>query len=189
MKKITLLFVGVLVSAFTFAGSPDENPKPVSGMEVVKRDDNSFKVIYKSEEASDVKIEIYDQKKTLVYHETIKKSSGFSRPYSLKGLVESEYTVRIDNGSDWMTKTVSMSKPEKLATLIALHDGKYLLAVSGKGQDKIHVRVFNEQGETIHTETTSVYGDFAKVFDMSGVKGTFTFEVSDQEGLEKTITK
>src|SRR6185295_1913190 len=166
MKKITLLFVGVLASAFTFAGGPGENPKSVSGMEVVKRDDNSFKVIYKSEEESDVKIEIYNQQKILVYHETIKSSSGFTRPYSLNGFTEGEYTVRLDNGSNWMTKTISMAKPEKLAHLISLSDGKYLLTVAGKGEDKVHVRVSNDQGETIHIETTPVYGDFAKVFDM-----------------------
>ncbi|HRI80403.1 MAG TPA: DUF3244 domain-containing protein [Cyclobacteriaceae bacterium] len=188
MKKITLLFVGVLASAFTFAGDP-EDPKSASGMEVVKRDDNSFKVIYRSEEESDVKIEVYNSQKSLVYHDTIKNSNGFTRPYSLTGFLDGEYTIRLDNGSNWMTKTISMAKPEKLAHLINLKDGKYLLTVSGKGEDEIYVRVSNEQGETIHAETTPVYGDFAQIFDMSGVKGGFTFEVSDKNGLTKTLTK
>lgn len=189
MKKIVLLFVGALSSAYTFAGSPDENPKSVSGMEVVKRDDNSFKVIYKSEEESDVKIEIYDDRKIMVYHETIKHSSGFARPFNFNALSDGDYTVRLDNGSSEMTKIISMGKPEKLAHLINLNNGKYLLTVSGKGEDKIHVKVSNDQGETIHTETTSVFGDFAEVFDMSGINGKFTFEVSDSRGLSKVINR
>jgi hypothetical protein len=156
---------------------------------VVKRGDNSFKVIYKSEEESDVMIEIFDQKKKLVYHETIRHSSGFIRPYNMNGLDDGDYVVRLNSRSNQITKTISIGKPEKLAQLINLSEGKYLLTVPGKGEGKVHVRVSNELGDTVHVETTSVYGDFAETFDMSKLKGKFTFEISDEHGLTKTISK
>lgn len=189
MKKITLVVVSVLVSAFAFAG-PDD-PKSSSGMAVLKRDESSFKLVYKSELQSDVKVQIFNDKNDMIFSETIKKSSGFLRPYNFEGLPEGEYTIKLNNGSNWMTETINFNsaKAEKLAQLIRMADGKYLLTVAGKGEDKITVRVSDKAGETVHYESTPVYGDFAMVYDLGKLNDEFSFEISDQHGLSKTLRR
>src|SRR5262245_31057192 len=101
MKKIAITLVCVLVSALTFALGEDD-PKSASGMIVVKADENSYKLIYKSEEKSDVKVQIFDEANKLVFSETIKHSDGFSRPYNFRRMDEGKYTIRLDNGSNWL---------------------------------------------------------------------------------------
>ena len=96
--------VGVLVSLLAFAERG--NPKSNSGMAVVKRNATSFKVIYKGEETSNVKVQIFDERDQLVFTETIKKSRGFARPYNFEGLAEGEYTIKINNGLSLLTETI-----------------------------------------------------------------------------------
>lgn len=191
MKKITVLFVGVLISSLTYAGGRDENPNNVSGMAVVKRDASSYKIIYKSEEASDVKVQIFDASSRLVFSETIKNSDGFSRPYNFGKLAEGEYTIKLDNGTSKLTETVDYhvqaERAERLANLTKLASGKYLLTVVGHGEDRIEVRIFDAEGKVIHRDSQAVYGDFGQVYDMSQVEGAFTFEITDKSGVSKVV--
>lgn len=192
MKKIiTVVLVGVLVSSLTYAGGRDAGPKSVSGMAVVKRDASSYKIIYKSEEASDVKVQIFDAKSKLVFSETIKHSDGFSRPYNFGNLAEGAYTFKLDNGTNWLTETVDYhvqaAKAEKLAHITRLETGKYLLSVIGRGEDRIKVSILDEQGSVIHKDSQAVYGDFAQVYDLSQVKGPFSFEITDKSGASVVL--
>ncbi len=191
MKKITLLFACVLVSAFAWAGRRDENPKGTSGMAVVKSNATSYKLIYKSELASNVKIQIFDQGNLLVFSETIRKSSGFVRPYNFEGLSEGEYTIRIDNGSNWLTETVDYhaGRIEKLAHLVPLHDGRYLLTVAGKGQDQLSIRIFDKEGEAIYSALNKVEGDFGQIYNLSHMSGPFSFEVTGSNSSSRTLIK
>ncbi len=191
MKKIILLCVGVLVSSLTFASRLDNSPKSTSGMAVLRQDENSFKLIYKSELESDVKVQILDGNNKVVFSETIKKSSGFVRPYNFGNLKEGEYTINLNNGSNSMTETFSYSRgnPEKLAQLIHLSDSKYLLTVAGHGEDLISVNIINGIGEIIHSENIPVFGDFAQVYDLGKLKGDFSFEIKDHIGATKILKR
>ena len=128
MKKISLLLAGVMVSTLALASGP-ESPKSNSGMAVVKTNATSYKLIYKGDLASNVKVKIYDGKNQLVFSETIKKSSGFARPYNFSSLADGEYTIRIDNGSKWLTETVDYrnSDAKSTAHLTSLKNGRFLL--------------------------------------------------------------
>jgi hypothetical protein len=189
MKKSYLLLAGVLVGSLAFAGGRDESPKTSSGMAVVKKGTASYKLIYKSEQASDVKVKIFNAKNDLVFSETIKNSDGFIRPYDFGKLGEGEYTIKIDNGSNWLMEKVKYeaSQPELLAHLTKLSGGKILLSVPGYGDDKLTINVLNELGETINHYTNRVSGDFAEVFDVSQVAGPVSFEISNQRGASTIL--
>lgn len=182
--------VGVLVSSLTFAGALDERPAAKSGMAVVKSN-QSYKVIYKSEEAADVKVEIFDAKNKVVFTETIKKSSGFARPYNFDGLADGEYTIRLDNGSNWITESFvhKTGHEEKLAQLIQLSNGKYLLTVAGAGDDELSVSISDDSGATIHSNKQIVSGNFAQVYDLTNLHGHFSMEVADKSGASKKFFK
>ena len=189
MEKISLLLLGVLVSSLTFAGPG--NPKSNSGMAVVKRNATSFNVIYKGEETSNVKVQIFDERNQLVFTETIRKSRGFARPYNFDGLVEGEYTIKINNGSSLLTETIDYhrDKAENLAHLLSLKDGKFLLTVAGRGEDRLTVRIFDEDGKRVYDDVNIVNGNFAQVYNLSKLQGPFSFEVTGKSGTSNIVNK
>ena len=183
--------VGVLFGTLTYASGRNERPKGVSDMIVVKQNDYSFKLIYKSEEKSDVKVQIRNAKNAVVFSEVIRNSDGFSRPYDFGNLAVGDYTIRVDNGSNGLTRTVHNGSGyvEKAAQVIHLRDGRYLLTVAGKGQNKLDINVFDEQGLIVRKDSKVVDGNFALVYDLSHLKGAFTFEVKDEQGSSKILQK
>ena len=189
MKKINLLLVGVLVSSLTFAGRRDESPRVGTGMAVVKANATSYKLFYKAEEAADVKVQIFNANDKLVFSETIKKSAGFIRPYNFESLAEGEYTIRIDNGSNWLTETVDYhaGQFDALAHLVSLKDGKYLLTVADNGEERLTVRIFNNEGQTLYTKVNKINGDFGQVYNLSQIEGPVTFEITSKGGASRTL--
>jgi hypothetical protein len=195
MKKIAILFVGVLMSALTFARTGDEGTKSASGMTVVKKDDSSYKLIYKSAAASDVTVTILNSNNDIIFKETIRKSDGFLRPYNLERLPIGQYTFKIVSGSTSHTEIIDLRKPAvdsellKLASLVKIEEGRYMLAMTGKGEGKIGVRISNEQGETLYDENKSTHGAFAEVYNLGNVSGLFSFEITDDNGQVKKFVK
>ena len=189
MKKISLLLVSVLISSFTFARP--EDPKGTSGMAVVKKSATSYKLIYKAEQAADVKIQIFDGKNQLVFKETIKKSDGFARPYNFESLPDGAYTIKIDNGLNWLTETVDYraAKIENTAHLVSLKDGKFLLTVAGKGDERLTVRIFDQEGKRVYDDGNVVKGNFAQVYNLSNLQGPFSFEVTGKSGATNIVNK
>lgn len=192
MKKIYALITGVLVSTLVFASGRDESPKETSGMAVVKKGSTSFKLIYKSELASDVDVKIFNASNNLVFAETIKNSTGFIRPYDFGKLDEGGYTIKVDNGSGEMMKNVQYQtdKARLVAQVIRISDKKMLLTVPGCCEDNLTIRILNQEGETIFRRCDNkVSGDFAEVFDVSHLKGLVSFEITNRRGDSTILTR
>jgi hypothetical protein len=191
MKKMYLMLAAV---AFVSVALPTEaaakNSKALAGIAVIKSN-ATYKLIYKSELRSDVKVEIYDSRNAVVYYEVIKMSDGFTRPYNFANLPEGDYKIRVDNGSNWLTETVShkAGKVEKTAHLTALNDGRYLLSVPGAGAQTIDVRIYNEAGKVLHHSKQDTQGGLAAVYNLNEIKGAVLFEITDSTGLTKTISR
>ena len=158
-------------------------------MAIVKSSATSYKLIYKAEQVSDVRVQILDANKALVYSEVIRKTAGFARPYNFEGLAEGEYTIQIDNGANGLTETVKYSsgRIEKLAHLVSLKDGKYMLTVAGKGEEELTVQIFNKDGESVFSEDSKINGDFGKIYNLSHLSGPFSFEVTGKSGALKMV--
>jgi hypothetical protein len=191
MKKNTLFLASLLVSSLTFASGTNDDPKTSSGMVILRSNSSSYKLIYKSEQISDVKIEIFNDADIRVFSEIIKESDGFARPYNFESLPEGEYTIRLDNGSNWLTETVDYRREEirKLAHVVSLKDGKYLFTLASQGKERFGVTIFDDQGEKIFVEKKDVSGNFVRLYNMAGAKGPFTFEVVDRRGAAKSLVK
>ncbi len=180
------------ISSVSFAKeTATKSPSALAGIAVLKSSATSYKLIYKSELQSDVQVEIYDAKNQVVFTETIKMSDGFARPYNFASLEDGKYTIRVDNGSNWLTETVQYKAGvvEKLAHLTTLNDGRYLLSVPGSHDQELNVRIFQSSGKLIYHKKQRVAGDFAQVFKLNDVKGELLFEVTDEAGLVKSISK
>ena len=58
-------------------------------------------------------------------------------------------------------------------------EAKYLLTVSNKGANGVTVRIYDSKNNIIYNKREIVSSDFAKVYNLEGIGGDFTFEVYD----------
>jgi hypothetical protein len=190
MKKI-LTIVGVLFSTVMFAAGTGNHPTSLAGAALIKTDEGTFKLFYKSETLTDVKVSIFDQNQKLVYSEKIRHTLGFTRPYSLENLDQGNFTVIIDDHTGATVQKISTLRAEssKLVNVLKLNNGeaKYLFTVGGKGDEKMVLNIYDGQGALVHSEAKSINGDFAQVYNLSKVRGTPSFEVLHQNGSLESI--
>lgn len=189
MKALQMVLAGVLFSTCAFAGVVDE-PASAEGVAVTHVTGSSvLKVYYTSAKAGDVKVSILNKNERVVFSETIKRISGFVRPYNLTGLTAGEYTVIIEdkNGSRKEVVDYSAGKIDKLINIVRLpEDGKYLLSVKSKASDKINVNVYDGNNKLIHSEARDIKSDFAEVLNLKSIN-EFTIEITDSQGVIKTM--
>ena len=189
-KTFSVLVVLMVVSSVVFARRV-ENPGDTPSATVVKIG-STFKVYYKGSQQADVKVSIRDAGDHLLFSETIKKSEGFVRPYNFSNLPEGEYTIQITDNNGRQIEKISYTreKSETFAHLlkVAGSDGKYLLTVSSKGADgDVTVRIYDDANKVIYNKREDASKDFAKVYNLEGITGQFTFEVTDETGTSTSL--
>jgi hypothetical protein len=191
MKKfLTILFVLTAVCGGVQANEID-NPKAASGMAVMKSG-SVIKLFYKGTVSGDVKVSIYSEKGEKVFTETIRDIENFVRPYNFSTLPEGAYTIELKGADGRQLQKVNYSsgKIEKLMNLMHLagSENKYVLTVANKGNDKLKVRIYDEKDNLLYDETEAIQGDFAKIYNLNTVSGKCLFEVTDQNGVTKSLT-
>jgi hypothetical protein len=191
MKKfLTILFVLTAVCGGVQANEID-NPKAMSGMAVMKSG-SVIKLFYKGTASGDVKVSIYNEKGEKVFTETIRNIENFVRPYNFSTLPEGAYTIELKgvDGRQLQKVNYSSGKIEKLMNLVHLagSENKYVLTVANKGNDKLKVRIYDEKNNLLYNETEAIQGDFGKIYNLDKLSGRFLFEVTDQNGVTKSLT-
>ena len=191
MKKIlSVLVVLMVISSVVFARRMD-NPGTATGIAVVKSG-TTFKVYYKSEQQTDVKVSILDSSDKVVFTEVLKKVEGFVRPYNFSNLPEGDYSIEIADKNGRQVEKVNHQNGsvEKLAHLLRVSgsEGKYLLTVSNKEADDITVKIYDDSNNIIYSHTEEIKGDFAKLYNLEKFSGNFTFEITDRNGITKSLT-
>ena len=146
------------------------------GSEVVK-------VIYKGSNGK-VKLNIYDASSTLVFSESRNVQQGFILPLNFAGLSAGTYTVELVDATGVKTEKLNY-QPAKAAANIHVaklaQDGKYLLSVAN-ANDTVTIRVYDKNGNLLHTSNKQSDGSFAQIFTMQNVEGGFSFEVVNAAG-------
>jgi hypothetical protein len=193
--KFKSLFVAafVVISSVALAAGKDEPRKtglaivPVKGTEV-------FKVIYKGENTGRVKLNIYNAEGQTIFSETIGVLDGFICPVNFKGLASGEYTIELIGANGKKVEKVSFQSIQPSRNIKHVHvsrinneAGKFLFAVTSTGAEKINVNIYDENSKLVHTESKEIAGDFAQVYKLENAKGSYTFEISDNNGNIKTI--
>src|SRR6478736_8209739 len=138
-------FLSVLVlflsSTISFA-NPDESSMTV----VAGESAGVFKVVYKSAAATRVQVSILNSRNEVVFSESFKRLSRFSRPYNFQNLPEGEYTIEVKDKTGIKVEKVnySLGVVNSLVKVTKLGDQpKYLLSVANKGINIINVSVYN----------------------------------------------
>jgi hypothetical protein len=189
MKKISLLFVGVLFCTLVFANGTDE-PTSSSSVAVTNVTGSSlFKLYYTANTVGDVKISILDQQGNMLFTEKLKKTKGFVRPYNFGHLEEGTYAIQIDNEEGRRVEKVyySAGKFNKVISIVKLTEkGKYLFAIKTEAADNVEVNIYDAHNKLIHSQKKLVDREFAEIFNLKNIN-EFTIEVSDDSGLLKSI--
>ena len=183
-KTLSVLAVLMVVSSVVFARRLD-NPGTAPSAAVVKIG-TTFKLYYKGSQQADVKVSILDAGNHLVFSETIKDVEGFVRPYNFSHLPEGDYTIKISDKNGRMIEKVTykQEKSEAYAHLlkVAGTNAKYLLTVASKEQGDVTIRIYDNSNNVIYNKKETVSSDFAKIYNLEGIAGEFTFEVTDASG-------
>lgn len=147
-----------------------------------------FKVIYEGAQVGKVNLRIANEDGVILFRETISNVDGFIRPINFKSLEAGEYTIEV---SDSFGKFVQKVNYRTEQSVSAIHiakiagDSKYLLSVE-KGKN-INVKIYDGLDNLVHSENRLVDGNLSLVYNLKGVAGVPTFEVTDNAGKTKVI--
>ena len=187
-KSIYLAALFVMGVVGTTLGS-DEPSK--AGLAVVAmKGSETFKVIYKAENTSKVKLNIYNLRSELIFSEVINESNGFILPLNFKGLAFGEYTLEVIDALGKKIERISY-QPSPASNNIRIaklsnNENKFLVSVVNPGTEKITVKIFDTYNNLVHNEILNVEGNFAQVYSFKNLVGACKFEVSDATGNVKT---
>ena len=189
-KSFYIAALIVMAGAVTAVGKDEPSNAglavvPVKGSEV-------FRVIYKGESASRVKLNVYNSSSQVIFSETVNSSGGFIRPLNFSGLQFGEYTIELTDAlgkkSEKVNYQPAKSGSQVHVSKLAAADGKFLLSVAQHDGEPITVRIFDGASNLIFTDTRTDASDFAKLYNVKNVDGSVTFEVSNNTGHIKTVT-
>lgn len=192
MKTKSFFAAALIVMAGAVTAVGKDEPRnaglavvPVKGSEV-------FRVIYKNESASKVKLNVYNASSQVIFSETVNSSGGFIRPLNFSGLQFGEYTIELTDASGKKSEKINyqpvVSPSHVHVSKLEEANGKYLLSVAQHNGDPITVRIFDAESRLLFSDTRTDAGDFAKLYNVKNVDGAVTFEVSNSAGRIKTIT-
>ena len=190
MKKIlSLVLVVIAIGHMNAKGIEPNSPL---GTSIIKKG-ALVKLFYRGEHSGKVKVTIYDENGTVVFKEVVENHEHFMRPYNFSSLPSGEYTIQIadENGTRIEKVEHGVSKKKRPANLWRVNpdSNKYMLSVPRNGSDELVVKIYDERNTVIYQETARMSGDFAKVYDLSQVKGAHTFEITDNNGGVRRLAK
>src|SRR5688572_4274095 len=190
MKTNSIYLVALFVMSAVATFGNDE-PKKAGVAVVSAKGADVFKLIYKNETASKVKVNIYNAKSEVIFSESIYNTDGFILPLNFSKVGFGDYTLElIDINGKTVEKIVYQAEAKvdniRVAKLPST-EGKFLLSVMSAKSDEVTVKIFDNFNNLLHNEVKSISGNFAQVYTIENLKGACTFEISDKEGRVKTV--
>lgn len=191
MKMKSLYVAALMVMAVAVSVNAKDEPG-AQGMAVVAvKGSDVFKVIYKGETASKVKLNVYNAASQIVFSETMNSVAGFIRPLNFTGLQFGEYTIELTDASGKKTEKVSFMPAKSSANIhvskLKSAEGKFLLSVANSNNETITVKIFDGANNLIHVDSKETTGDFAQLYSVKEAVGAVSFEISDNAGNFKTV--
>jgi hypothetical protein len=183
MKTIYVILAGVLVSTLAIAREPGDGSKS-TGLAVVKKNETTFNLFYKSAGLSNVKVSILNANGKEVFTEVIKKTDGFSRPYNLRKHPEGDYTIVVEDSQGKQTGNFILGGVErpKAAHIIKLDDHRYMLSMPNNiNPGKVTIKIY-DGSELVHEQAKEISDGFSQVFNIKNINEAVTFEVTDSKG-------
>jgi len=188
--KTKSLFLAALVTLSVVVSAIGKDEPRTTGLAVVPvKGSQVYKVIYRTESQSKIRLNIYGPQSQLIFTESFSGIEGFIRPVNFSGLEAGEYTIELVDAAGKKAERVNY-QPYKSAhknihiASIGKQEKKYLVSVADAGEETISVRIYDNLNNLIHSESRNVKGNFAQVYVVK-TPGTVTIEVTDEAGNTK----
>ena len=152
---------------------------------VINQREGVYKLIYEAAKPGKVSVKITDYKGSVVFSETHGSIGGFIRPVNFEGMEYGVYSVVIadEAGESVQTINYQSEKSTKNVHIARIaENGKYLVAASADGNEELTLRIFDGGDNLVHNESLTVNGSFGRVYNLTKVAGTPSFEVTDKSG-------
>jgi len=122
MTTKSLFIASLLIVSASLSAFDKKNPVPAKSLEVVSvKGTEVFKVIYQSQRAGKVKLNIYNTESELVFSESFKNTDGFVVPVNFAALNAGEYTVELTDRNGKKTDKIQVGRVASKEEAIALH--------------------------------------------------------------------
>ncbi|MCG8387193.1 MAG: hypothetical protein MJA30_16715 [Cytophagales bacterium] len=190
MKK--MIFSALLLTVLSSAYAIEKNK-----INVISDSSAVFKIYYSTPVTSRVKIAIYNQAGERVFQEVIRTKESFVRPYNMKELPNGTYTFEISDNEEVKrfeyayNDNVSMGNEptsDIYVNVTQLDDARYLLALENANNEKVSVKIYNENSDMIYSGSELVEEQFAQLYNLKSAQtGTVTFKVYSGKEVIKEI--
>lgn len=188
-KSISIALLMVFFATVFATGKGD--PGSLGLAVVAVKGTEVFRVIYKGESASRVKLNVYNADSEIVFSETMNHVDGFIRPLNFNGLKFGEYTIELVDAAGKKSERVNYQPLKSESTIhvskLDSDAGKFLLSVERNNSKVISVKIFDSANNLLHSTTKEVTADYAQLYSLKNISGAVTFVVSDNAGVTKTI--
>jgi hypothetical protein len=188
MKTKVLFLAALLIAAVSVTSVAKEDPTNVTLAVVPVKGSAVYKVIYKKEGSTRVKVNLYNSAGKVVFTETINQD-GFIRPLNFAGLAPGEYTFEAIDGDSKVVEKIlyktEISVPsDKLVHVSKINgeDQRFVLSIANAKNEAFVVNIYGQNGEVIFTENTTVDGSDAKIYNVKNGKVS-RVEVIDAAGV------
>lgn len=192
MKTKSIFITLLMVAVAAVSAVSKDDPRNLGLAVVAVKGSEVFKVIYKSESTSRIKLNVYNSSSEIVFSETINGVDGFIRPLNFSGLQFGEYTIELVDAMGKKSERISY-QPVKSESTIHISkmkddDSQYLLSVENNASKAISVKIFDANSNLLYNASQPVSRNYAQLFRLKDVQGAVTFEVSDSAGKTKVIS-
>lgn len=191
MKRIVVLAASVLLSTLVFANGTGDASNASSVVVLNSNGSNLFKVLYKGQHRTDVRVTIMDEKSNVVLTEMIRRKDGFIRPYNFDGLPEGKYTIQIQDEFGIQVEKVNYGSPSPLTYIhlakLSGGDDKYMINGLSPREEEIKVSIFDSNQELVFQEDRTVSGQFGEVLNLKNLHGKLRIEVGNSHGILKSL--
>jgi hypothetical protein len=179
-KLLAVLFLGLAsISAHAMQSVTDPS------LTVSRKDSSSTYIIkYNDNATSNVLLTMKDEEGRTLLRRNIKNQISFSIPVNFSSMEHGSYHVDADNGTKKVSLTIlynNNSEPT-FTRVVSLGDNKYLLTSTHIGKQTLMVKVYDENANLIFNEQRSINGQVAILFNLAGVSGRPSFEVTETSG-------
>ena len=186
----TKLMVSALLVALIAGVAVAADPVGPKVVVVNQKEPGMFKVIYEGVKAGRVNLKISNHEGIVLFNESVSGVNSFIRPLNFKGMATGEYTIEVSDASG---KQIQKVKYEIVPSMRMVHvskiagENKYILGVAKGSNEEINVKIYDGSSNLVHNQNLLVNGDFGLVYNLKGVSGLPTFEVTDKTGNTKVI--
>lgn len=187
MKKplvMAVLLTVISTVAFAFTNTTTELSN-TSKFQVVENADSRYDLYYVSENVDNVIVRILDKNGKLINTDKLSDVRAFKRTYNLKGLPAGNYNIEVKNGEGKGSQAIFHNPATKssLHTIVGQlpNANKFRLFVGpSAANEKVEVKILNDEGKVLKTESISAQDGFSKVYDLTKLNSDFvTFELSN----------